>query len=530
MHGDVAAQVVNGAGKIHPSERIHFYRESAAVYGLLGLFSALLALIVFNHEMYLDEAQAWLIARDSRSLFELFHHLHYEAHPALWYLLLYLPAHFSSNMAWVQCINYALSVVMAWLILSEHRLPVVIRALLVFGLAIFFTMGVLARSYMLAGVLLVAAARCLLSDPRRHWLAVAFLALAINTHFFAIPIVATIFVWLYCLAPHPGWSLISERLREPRFWISVAVLAGSMIVCYLSIRPAADIYLPQYQVPGASPLEYLILGIGKVWRYFLPFDLQQASRSSGELAAHVSLQSVIDAGVTLGLWLLALAVLPGRRSRWFMIMSSVLWMAVVSLTVHIPLQTHSTVLSVSYAIALMIDAGNERKRSWIPSYASQPVLLMLLSIQVSLCIFYCVLEWQKPFSGAKATATWLKSSGLGLRALVIEPQIVAPAILGYTGVQSAYFPGCQCRGSILVYRKGWDSNQQISLDELQALNRESGSSPIVISNWRLRDESVRLLGLRLRYVSPLGFAWDNENLFVYSYENPPEVKHFEINQ
>src|SRR4051812_45032534 len=59
-------------------------------YGFLGLFAALLAVMKFKHEMYLDEGQAWLIARNSSGLFDLVGHLHYEGHPALWYLMLFL--------------------------------------------------------------------------------------------------------------------------------------------------------------------------------------------------------------------------------------------------------------------------------------------------------------------------------------------------------------------------------------------------------------------------------------------------------
>ena len=75
--------------------------------------------------------------------------------------------------------------------------------------AVFFYTGVFARSYMLAAVLLVGAARCLLAGRPRHWLAMGLLALAINAHFFAIPVAAGIFVWFYWLAPVPwefcGW-------------------------------------------------------------------------------------------------------------------------------------------------------------------------------------------------------------------------------------------------------------------------------------------------------------------------------------
>ena len=77
--------------------------EKAIVYGLLGLFAILLALVTSRHAMFGDEAQAWLIARDSGNLLELAHHLRYEGHPALWYLLIYLPAHLSASLVWMSC-------------------------------------------------------------------------------------------------------------------------------------------------------------------------------------------------------------------------------------------------------------------------------------------------------------------------------------------------------------------------------------------------------------------------------------------
>ena len=37
--------------------------ENAATYTFLGLFAILLAFVTSKHEMYVDEGQAWLIAR-----------------------------------------------------------------------------------------------------------------------------------------------------------------------------------------------------------------------------------------------------------------------------------------------------------------------------------------------------------------------------------------------------------------------------------------------------------------------------------
>jgi hypothetical protein len=166
-----------------------------------GCLPFCLPFVTSRHEMYVDEGQAWLIARDSGNLLELVQHLRYEGHPALWYLLIYLPAHLSANLCGCRLLNYVLSVAMAWLVLSERRIPLAMRVMSVFSVSVFFYMGVVARSYMLAAVLLVGAARCLLADRPRHWLAMGLLALAINAHVFAIPVAAGIFVWFYWLAP-----------------------------------------------------------------------------------------------------------------------------------------------------------------------------------------------------------------------------------------------------------------------------------------------------------------------------------------
>jgi hypothetical protein len=153
----------------------------------LAFYAAILALVTSRHEMYLDEVQPWLFVRNAHNLLPVLEHLRYEAHPALWFVLLYGASHFSTGVITMQCVNFLLAILMAWLILSARNVPMVVRVLLVFGVSVFFTTGVVARDYMLAGMLLVAAARCLLAKPRRHWLGMLLLGLAMNSHFLAIP-------------------------------------------------------------------------------------------------------------------------------------------------------------------------------------------------------------------------------------------------------------------------------------------------------------------------------------------------------
>lgn len=504
-----------------PSERTQTTDESnssgenVAVYVSWGLFAILLAVVTCKHKIYLDEAQAWLIARDSRNLIELFQHLHYEGHPALWYLLIFLPAHLSSHMAWIQAINYVLAVAMAWLVLSERRLPMGIRVLTVFSVFLFFYMGAVARSYMLAGILLVAAARCLQAERPRHWLAITLLALAMNAHFLAIPVAAAIFVWLYWLSPVPAWNSAAEKLKERRFWLSAAILATALAACYFTLRPAPDLDTPQYQVPGATAFGNLAIAIGSVWTYFVPFPLDGFSASNLELLAPQTHPSLIAALLTMGLWLLALSVLSARRSRWFMVSVSLLWTAAIAATVHHATPFHASFLFVGFVIALMADTPDGRDRSWLPAQYSSLVLLILLSMQASIGLHAFVEECLFPFSGAEPTAKWLQSAGLSQRPLAIESDLSAPSVLGYLGIQSAYFPTCRCRGSFVVFQKGRDLHRQVTAEELQTLHREFGAAPVVISAWKIPEDSRQKLNLQLRYTSPHGWFWGDEDLFVY---------------
>ena len=490
-------------------------REAGTVFGVLLLFSILLALVTRAHEIYLDEAQAWLIARHSHNLAELFHNLHYEGHPAVWYLLIYPVAHLSNEISWIRAINYALSVVTAGLILFDRRNPMTVKVLLVFSVFVFFYMGVIARSYMLAGMLLIASARCLLADRPRHWTAMLLLGVAINTHFLAIPLATGIFVWLYWIAPTPTTREDANKIRQRRFWISILMLGIALVLCYLTVRPAADLDLPQYHKPKVSLLGYLLMNIGSMWRNFVILPTALYSPETKQLLAAQDHPSLIAVTLSVLLWIIAIFGLPTRRGKYFFITVSLLWTAATWLTVHIAGPFHVSMLFVGYIIALMMKPADGQHSQGSAPKASRNMLYIGLGMQVLICFIWCIQEACYPYSGGEPTAIWLKGRGFDRRPLVIQPDLAGPAILASAGIESAYYPACHCQGSFLVYRKSRDVLRRVSREELQEIERESGSAPIVISQWKLDAEEMRRLGLRLEFKAPDGWFWVGENVFVY---------------
>ena len=81
-------------------------RMHLPLHGVLtSLFLLAGGLLISRHVLWRDEAQAWLIARDSHSLRDLLTLVHYEGHPPLWYLLLFLVTRATQRpeaMQWLQ--------------------------------------------------------------------------------------------------------------------------------------------------------------------------------------------------------------------------------------------------------------------------------------------------------------------------------------------------------------------------------------------------------------------------------------------
>lgn len=134
--------------------------------GLTAAYLCLAAAVVAHHEMWGDELQTWLLVRDSSSVPELFRHLAYEGHPALWHLLLYALQHTISTapqaMQWLHLGIATATVALVALFAPFTRLQ---RVLFAFGYYAFYEYAVIARNYGIGLLLTVIA--CALVARRR---------------------------------------------------------------------------------------------------------------------------------------------------------------------------------------------------------------------------------------------------------------------------------------------------------------------------------------------------------------------------
>jgi hypothetical protein len=505
-----AASVYSGGAD--PLTAHDHWRSRAFEWTFLGLFALLLAMVTARHQMWEDELQAWLIVRDSSTLAELFHNLRYEGHPALWYLILYIPAHLSWNPIWMQVINFAIAVTTAWLILSARTLHWAFRVLATFSFFVFFQYGVVARSYMLTAMLLIAAVRCMVGERQHKELAIVFLALAIDTHFYAIPI-----AMVFAFQMLPIDKLKSRRdcgklFRDHKFQAACAVLFASVLIAYFTIRPPADIYT-KHGLEKHSVAYNVLWTESRAWQAFVPPDrlTDRMSWLRSDLYPFGP-----PAGFSLALFLLFAGALRTARARLIFLAASAFELVVMSL-VYPPALWHFGLFFITFILASLVDAvpltdrtGGMRLLHSIALVAA----FLILGLQTVRAATRSREDWKGAYSYAKQTSDWLVQSGLDKEPMVFMPYRSGPAVIGYMQRPSAHYPACRCVGSFAVLKTGVDAERIVTENELEDLSGPSHLPVIVVSGSELPAETLRSLRVQeLRTFS--GSHEAKENYYVY---------------
>jgi hypothetical protein len=135
---------------------------------VLAVAVALTALGLARHAMWFDELQAWNLARASRSVPDLLHHLRYEGHPPAWYLVLYGLTRITGDPRAMQGAELVIVAATYVVVLFASPFSKPVRFALLAGYTISFEYGVISRGYGL-GVLSLVVTLALLGRPRPRW-------------------------------------------------------------------------------------------------------------------------------------------------------------------------------------------------------------------------------------------------------------------------------------------------------------------------------------------------------------------------
>ena len=203
---------------------------------VFAAYLAVVACVMAFHEPWFDEAQSWLIARDSSFHDILLVRPHYEGHPPLWWLMLSVPAKLGVPYEiGLKGVQLACAALMAGLLIFRSPFTPAAAALLPFTYFMCFQYGVTSRPYALMCAALFAAADCWRNRDRHPWRLTLSLLLLCCTSSYGIALAcAMALVWVAraVLQARSLHALVADPCRFAA-WI-VLMLAGlALTACIL---------------------------------------------------------------------------------------------------------------------------------------------------------------------------------------------------------------------------------------------------------------------------------------------------------
>ncbi len=221
-------------------------KDKHYAFGLTFLFLAVGAFTASHHEMWRDEIQAWLLARDSTSLFNLFANLKYEGHPGLWHLCLMPLSRISHSPVLMQMFHLLITGVTVYLFVRYAPFNWFQKLLFCFGYFVIYEYAIVARNYAL-GLLLITVFCVLFRERYKRFIWVGcVLFLLAHTSVHALIVAIAIGIALCCEYVFGGRFLrplnedIAAIENKRSIWIGFTLIGIGILTAVLQLNPPPD--------------------------------------------------------------------------------------------------------------------------------------------------------------------------------------------------------------------------------------------------------------------------------------------------
>lgn len=380
-------------------------------------YMAVVAVVMYFHEPWFDEAQSWLIARDSSFADLLTLRPHYEGHPPLWTLLLSIPAKtgvpYEIGLKGVQFLCAAL--LGGWLIFRApfNRLTI---ALLPFTYFICFQYGVTARPYALLCVSLLMVAhywKYADSKPSNTWKLVLSLVLMCAISAYGIAIAAGFaLAWVVRSVQIAGIKnavcKIFSNINRLLGWILLAFVGFASIAC---IWPAANAFGSRATFSGNSHLIQFLYFI-----FVVPSESMFTAFAGDVSLRRMSLgilPTIICVLISILIWAFAICIAKRRKMLVSLILPYLTFAIIATqyFTLH-----HAGIVFVFFIAQVWMFVDNKplnfdiklaNKLSNKCAF-TQSIIVILLAPSLIWNIFACVNDIRFDYSGSRALAQFIQ--------------------------------------------------------------------------------------------------------------------------
>jgi hypothetical protein len=443
----------------------------AFVAAALLAFVVITSFVAAHHEMWRDEADAWLFARDG----DFAHLVDWTRHagtPALWYLLLAPLAKGGAPYPSQQMLHLAVIAAAAAVFLAKAPLTRLTKLLVLFSYYFAYEYAVVVRSYALSLLLIALAAAMHQRRAERPIPYALVLALLFNANAQGFVVAAALAV------------LFAVRVRKP---LPIAIVIAGALAAWWQVRAPAD--------PMRAGLRHAFDPAAVPWTLaaaFLPTMPLLAGAILGTLVLVALIYALRRSPEALALLAIALGGL--------FILYSFVWVGGFR---------HAGLVLVVVLAAV-----------WIARDVELPAAALLLNgvllISVAVAARAAISDVQAPFSGSREMASWMRANRLDRRPVAAHNLTQCEAVLAYLPPRTFWYAGLARDGSYMT----WDSAFERALNVPYPVAEQRARVHFGRGDWLLlfnvEIPDPRSHGFRLLHVSPEPFEKTDERFWLYA--------------
>lgn len=471
--------------------------------------------------MWRDELNAFAITWDSPTLSSLFHHLHYEAHPWLWYVILWVLSRFTVSITAFKLLQGVIGTAILLLIALRSPFRTGEKALILASYFVSFEYTVLARMYGVVLLLLLLYCWQRVNRPNNPIGSAVLLGLIASTDSIGI---------LLSLALLLEYAAAVYFQRDTRFSISrragalaVGVYCAITAFAVWSMRTAPDI---SWRTTGrifrdAGSLSHLFDSFASYTIF--AFWSVKSPRSGFFWDPSVQRPALSFVLILIILAALYFAVRP-QPNLLLLVFSAVAAGTLFGHLIYMGSVRHFGMVFMAFLAAIWI---------WRRSYPAQRLrasAYFLLAVSALSGVVAAVGQWRHPFSNAEATANWIRANHLQTMPLVgeIDSSVVGVAENLHRPI---YMIECSCVDTYLLFSARRDNFTQADAPQriLQAEAYYHGQPLLFVDanpNGITPSEqaAIEALGLRIQPLKSFTGAEEiAENFYLYRITPSPHV-------
>ena len=497
---------------------------------ITAIFLALSILLIWRHELWRDEIQAWLIGSEAQTLSEFISNMRdSQGHPYMWNAILYFISHFiTQNPESMKIVHLAISTASVFLILKYAPFNKIIKVMLVFGYFFFYEYSIISRNYAL-GVLCIVLFCILYKNKYKNILPIAIVLFFMgqaNIYSFIISMVLFLMLIIEFIIDR---KYVARNVKKIYIILAVLIILGEILFIYWQLGSQVPVGSNIPSVFGktsdwSNTTIFVSRGIIESYfqipRFFLNFwDTERLITSF--LSNYRLLYTYI---VSLVLLIIPIFIIK-RKAIFLYIFSLIVILSMPFFIYNIIFTRHYGFIFILFITCIWLSNINKGDKYLINTkgnfnkifQSTFLIIILISSLIATSAAFY--FDWKYPFSNGKYVADYIEENFDKDNIVIVGYQdFVVQTVAGYLN-KDIYYPNSK------EFRKHvrWDSrfgSEKIDVifSEADSFTRKKDTVLVIIHGKPVEEKIPKKY-----YFEKLNTVFNNsivcrENFFLYLFD------------